>query len=200
MNLVDAATAGALGLGLAAATGFRVFVPLLILSAAGLGGFVQVADSLAWVATVPALVIFGVAAVAEVLAYFFPGVDHLLDMVATPAALVAGPLAAAAVLGDFSPVVQWSLAIIGGGVAAGAAQGTTTALRLKSAAFTGGLGNVVVATGELVGAVTVTLLALVVPLLAVGVVLALMAVAYRLSRRLLFGRSARAAPPATAAR
>jgi hypothetical protein len=37
-------------------------------------------------ATSSALTILGVAAVAEILAYYVPGVDNLLDALATPAA------------------------------------------------------------------------------------------------------------------
>jgi hypothetical protein len=62
-----------------------------------------------------------VAAIAEILAYYMPGVDNLLDTIATPAALVAGTIAAAAVVTDLPPVVKWTTAVIAGGGAAAAA-------------------------------------------------------------------------------
>jgi hypothetical protein len=41
-----------------------------------------------------------VAALAEILAYYIPIIDNLLDTLATPAALVAGTVVSAAVMTD----------------------------------------------------------------------------------------------------
>ena len=81
----------ALGVGLAAATGFRVFLPLLVAALAARSGMVPLSDGFAWLASTPALVTLGTAAVIETLAYYIPGVDHALDVLASPAALAATP-------------------------------------------------------------------------------------------------------------
>ena len=83
------------GLGLAAACGFRVFLPLAVMSIATKAGMVSPSEHLAWVGTWPAVVAFSTACVAEVAGYYVPWVDHALDAVATPAAIVAGALVAA---------------------------------------------------------------------------------------------------------
>jgi uncharacterized protein DUF4126 len=111
----DLALSIALGIGLAAATGFRMFLPMLVMSAAAYTGHVQLADSFVWLGTPSALTLLGVAALAEILAYYIPGVDNLLDALATPAAFVAGTVVAAAVVTDLPPLVKWSTAIIAGG-------------------------------------------------------------------------------------
>jgi hypothetical protein len=159
----------ALGIALAAAVGLRVFLPLFALSIAAHAGWVPIADSFAWLATLPALVMLGVATVLEIGAYYLPGVDNLLDLLATPAALAAGTVAAAAVITDLPPLLRWTTAIIAGGGAAALTQGASSLLRAKSTATTGGLGNSVVATGELGGAALLSGLALLAPLLAVFV-------------------------------
>ena len=141
----------ALGIGLAAATGFRVFLPMLVTSAAAYSGHLPLGESFAWLGTAPALAMLGVAAVVEVLAYYIPGVDNLLDTLATPAAVVAGTIVSAAVMTDVSPMLKWTTAIIAGGGVAGVTQGVTALLRAKSTVFTGGVGNPVVATAELGG-------------------------------------------------
>jgi hypothetical protein len=46
-----------------------------------------------------------VAAIVEILAYYIPGVDNLLDALATPAAFVAGTVVSAAVMTDVAPMV-----------------------------------------------------------------------------------------------
>ena len=173
----------ALGVGLSAACGLRVFIPLLGMSVASMTGWLPLADNLAWIGTTPALVAFGAAAAVEVFGYFVPWVDNALDTVATPAAMVAGTLASASVLGDASPAMQWALASISGGGVAGLVQGGTVAARGASSASTGGLGNVVVAMGEGVGSVLLSVLALVAPVAVAVVVLALLVWAVRMLLR-----------------
>src|SRR3990170_4250104 len=145
MSEFDLALSIALGVGLAAATGLRLFLPMLIASAAAYTGHLPLSENFAWLGTLPALILLGVAAVVEVLAYYIPGVDNLLDTLATPAAFVAGTIVAAAVMTDLPPMVKWAAAIIAGGGVAGVTQSVTTLLRAKSTVFTGGLGNASVA-------------------------------------------------------
>lgn len=167
----------ALGLGLAAAAGFRVFVPLLALGLASRQGLVALAPGFEWLASTPALIAFGTATVVEVLAYHVPFLDHLLDVIATPSAVVAGALASAAVLTDLPPVVKWSVAVLAGGGAAGLVQTATVLARVGSTTFTGGLGNVLFATFELFGAVGTVVLAIALPLVALGLLLLLLVAA-----------------------
>ena len=175
----------ALGIGLAAAVGLRVFLPLLILGLAGATGHIALAPAFAWLTETPALVMLAVATVLEVLAYHVPGLDNLLDTIATPVAIAAGAIAATAVMTDLPPIVRWTTAVIAGGGVAGLTQGLTTALRAKSTALTGGLGNGALATGEAGGAIVLAVLAIAAPVLAAGVVVLVIWLAVRLTRRLL---------------
>ena len=178
----------ALGLGLAAATGFRIFVPLLIAGLAARFGYLPLGDGFQWLASTPALVMLFTAAVAETLAYYIPGVDHALDLIASPATLVAGVVASAAVMTDIPQAVMWPVAIIAGGGAAGLTKGSTALLRAKSGALTGGLANPLVSTVETIGATGLAILAIVVPLLCLVAVVALLYWATRKAGRLIFGR------------
>src|SRR5512134_2585539 len=146
MSELDLALSVALGVGLAAATGLRLFLPMLVASAAAYTGHLPLSENFAWLGTLPALSLLGVAAVVEVLAYYIPGVDNLLDTLATPAAFVAGTVVAAAVMTDLPPMVKWAAAMIAGGGVAGVTQSVTALVRAKSTLFTGGLANPAVAT------------------------------------------------------
>lgn len=187
-----------IGLGLSAACGFRVFVPLLVASLAAQAGHLSLATGFEWVGTQEALYAFAAATALEVLAYYIPWLDNALDTIATPAAMIAGMLVGAAVFTDLPPLVKWSLAIIAGGGAAGMVQGTTGALRLKSTAFTGGLVNPVVSTLELLAALATSLVALVVPVVALVLVAALCVGGFWLAGRILFGRRVNSDPPTAA--
>jgi hypothetical protein len=191
-GLLEAALAVCAGIALAAAAGLRVFVPLLAASAAAYLGRLELAPGAAWLGTAPALVALGVAAGLEVGAYFVPVLDHALDAIATPLAVVAGIVVSAALFTDMPGYLRWALALIAGGGSAGLVQGATTVLRLKSGLLTGGLGNPLVALAELAGALVLALLALLAPLLALALAAGLLVAAFRIARRVAFGRSAAA--------
>lgn len=177
--MVETLLSLALGMGLAAACGFRVFVPVLAMGVAARTGHLDLSPGFDWMSTDAALVAFGAATALEIAAYYVPWVDNLLDTVATPAALVAGILVTASVVTDTSPLVRWTLAVLAGGGAAASVQAVTVAARQLTSLATLGLGNAVVATGEAVGAVAMALLALAVPVFALFLVLALLVVAAR---------------------
>jgi hypothetical protein len=187
MSNVDLAMSVVLGIGLAAASGFRLFLPLLILSGAAYTGHVSLGESFAWLGTPAAIIMFGTAAIAEAVAFYIPGVDNLLDTLATPGAVVAGTVMSAAVMTDLPPIVKWTAAVIAGGGVAGITQGITAMLRAKSTVLTGGLGNSAIATAELGGASLISLLALAAPLAALVVVVLFLSLAFRLYRRLARG-------------
>jgi Domain of unknown function (DUF4126) len=183
MSDLDLALSIALGVGLAAATGFRVFLPMLVVSAAAYTSHLPLGENFDWLGTPPALIMLSVAALVEILAYYIPGVDNLLDTLATPAAVIAGTLVTAAVITDLPPMVKWTTAIIAGGGVAGVTQGVTALLRAKSTILTGGIGNSVIATAELGGSLLLSLLALAAPLIALLVVAVFLWLAVRLIRQ-----------------
>jgi hypothetical protein len=173
----------AAGLALAAAAGFRVFVPLLVVSLAARSDWLEISPAFAWIATPQAVTVFSTATVLEIGAYYVPFLDNLLDTISTPSAVVAGTIASASVLVDLPPWLQYSIAIAGAGSTAGVVAASTTMLRLKSSALTAGFGNAVLATFELLGAFGVALVAVLVPLFALVVVVAILAFAIRGLRR-----------------
>lgn len=197
MSELDVGLSIALGIGLAAATGLRLFLPMLIMSAAAYSGHLPLSEGFAWLGTPQALVMLGVAAVLEIVAYYVPGVDNLLDTIATPAALVAGTIVSAAVLTDLPPMLKWTTAIIAGGGIAGVTQGATAAVRAKSTLLTAGFGNAALATAELGGSLLLSIVALAAPLIALLLVVLLLALVYRLYRKLT-RKAARQAPPTEA--
>jgi hypothetical protein len=157
------------GLGLAASCGFRVFVPLLVLSVAARAGVVHPGSSLEWIGSWGAITAFGVASVAEVVAYKVPWLDHFLDTLASPAAVVAGTIVAASQTGAIGadPFMQWSSAIIAGGGAAGFVQATSVSTRAASTVATGGLANPLISAMQSVLSVVVSVLSVVAPVVAV---------------------------------
>ncbi|HYQ48625.1 MAG TPA: DUF4126 domain-containing protein [Thermodesulfovibrionales bacterium] len=159
-----------LGIGLSAACGFRVFVPLLVMSIAALSGHLTLSQGFQWIGTYPAVVVFATASVLEVAAYYIPWVDNLMDSIAGPAAVVAGILAAASSIVHMDPLLKWSLAIIAGGGAAAIFHGSTALVRGASTALTGGIGNHAVATAELGMAAGLSVLAIALPLLGILVI------------------------------
>lgn len=162
-----------IGIGLSAACGFRVFVPLLMMSIAAKAGHLTLAPGFEWINTYPAMITFGAATALEIAGYYIPWVDNVLDTIAAPAAVVAGVIVMASMVSEISPFLRWSLAVIGGGGVAGIVQTATGLTRMTSTTVTAGLGNFMVSTAEAAGSFVLSLLAIVVPVLAVFIVIAI---------------------------
>ncbi len=153
-----------IGIGLSAACGFRVFLPFLIMNIAVSSGHLTLSENFKWVGEDIAFYIFLAATIFEIAGYYIPWVDNLLDTVATPAAIIAGIIISGSVMTDMDPMMKWTLAIIAGGGTSAAVQAGTVTGRTISTATTGGIGNPLVATTELVGSVLMSVLAIILPL------------------------------------
>lgn len=162
-----------MGIGLSAASGFRIFVPFLVVSIASVTGNLTLADSFSWIGTVPAVITFGVATILEIGGYFIPWVDNILDTIASPAAVIAGIILTASVILGMSPLIKWTLAIIAGGGVAATIQALTGTTRAASTVTTGGIANPVVSSAELGGSVTLAVLAIFIPAVA-GIIVILL--------------------------
>ncbi|MBP6977254.1 MAG: DUF4126 domain-containing protein [Lentimicrobiaceae bacterium] len=158
-------TAVALGVGLAASCGFRIFIPLLVASIAARTGVFPLNESFTWLASWPAIISFGTATLVEIFAYYIPFVDNLLDTITTPLAIGAGTLLVTSVLPIDQDFLKWITGLIVGGGAAATIQGGSVLTRLASSKLTAGAGNPVVATGEHAAAIGSSLLSLVAPFL-----------------------------------
>ncbi|MGZ5197915.1 MAG: DUF4126 domain-containing protein [Kaistella sp.] len=176
-----------IGIGLAAATGFRVFMPMFAVSLASYLGWIPMNESFEWLAGLPTLITTGIAMVAEVLAYYIPFIDHLLDTISVPLATVAGSVMFASQFADIGTFPQWALALIAGGGTAAAISSGFAGTRAASTATTGGLGNSVVATTETAGAGLMTFLALAAPVVAfiaaVGLIITVLVLGKKLWRK-----------------
>lgn len=89
-----------MGVGLAAATGFRVFLPMFAVSLASYMGWIPINENFHWLAGLPVLLTTGIATVVEILAYYIPFMDHLLDTLSIPLATIAGSVMFASQFGD----------------------------------------------------------------------------------------------------
>lgn len=173
-----------LGVGLAAAAGFRVFLPLLALSIASHFNVIPLGETFQWVGSIPAVIALGLASLLEIGAYYIPWVDNLLDTAAVPLATLAGTGVVAASVTDLSPMLTWGLAIIAGGGTAGVIKSATAGTRLVSTAATAGIGNPAVSTIETGTSVFLIFLAIVIPILAIIAVIGILYLAYRIFKKL----------------
>ncbi len=185
-----------LGIGLAAACGFRIFVPFLVMSAASHGGWLELNGSFEWIGSTPALIVFAAATAIEVGAYYIPWLDNALDVIATPTAVVAGVIATASVVTGMDPLLKWTVAVVAGGAVAGSVQAVTGVTRQVSLLSTAGLGNPLVSSAEVVGSVAMSVVSVFIPVLAGLLVLAIALFALRLWMRR-GARARRAAASAT---
>ena len=173
-----------LGIGLAASAGFRVFVPLFALSLASYAGLWELNENWEWMGSLTAIVITGVATLAEVFGYFIPWIDNLLDSLAIPLAALAGTAVMVSTLIGMDPVITWTLAIIAGGGTATVIKGAAAGTRLTSTVSTGGIANPAVSAVETAAATTISLVSILAPVLATLLVIVVLAFVFRIYRKL----------------
>ncbi|HEX9203561.1 MAG TPA: DUF4126 domain-containing protein [Vicinamibacteria bacterium] len=185
--LVELLPALALGVALAACAGLRAFFPLLLAGILARAGWLDLGPSFQFLASNRALVLFGVASLVEILGDKIPVVDHALDALGTPLRPAAGALLAASVLGKVSdPLIALALAAAVGAPAALVPHAAKSALRAASTTFTGGIANPILSLIEDAASLVLFVLAVLVPLVVVG----LLAVALVLISRTLRRRAA----------
>ena len=183
-----------LGLGLASATGLRTFLPLLMLGLAARFDLFGIGlnEHMSWIGSTPALAALAIAAVAEFAGDKIPVVDHALSSIGLVARPVAGAVAAGSVFAGVDPTTAAVAGIIIGAPTALAFNAAQGGARVASTATTGGLGNPILSFIEDVLAFFTVILAFLVPILVPVLLLALLWLVFRLTRR--FRRAAPAEP------
>ena len=159
-----------LGIVLAAASGIRAFLPLLLvglLARFELLNGVELGDKFVWITSNLALTTFAVASIVEILSDKVPAVDSALDVVMTFIRPATGALSVIAVLSSVNPVFAYTSGLV-------LAAGTTlpihlakTGVRLGSHAATAGTASPVVSTSEDIAVVTGITISAFLPVLAI---------------------------------
>lgn len=178
-----------MGVGLAACAGLRAFLPLLVVGIAGRLDWIPLTSRFEWLSGWPALIVFGVAVVVEVLADKVPLVDNLLDVLQGFVKPIAGTILMASVVTEMEPAHRVALALILGAGTAGAVQITKAKLRLVSSTTTAGAGNPVLSVGEDAGSLVGSILALAAPLVLIAILVASAVALVLLTRKI--GRTVR---------
>jgi len=177
----------ALGIALSACCGFRVFIPLLAGALAGHFHIFSLPADMQWLASWPAIICFGTAAIAEVAAYYIPFIDNLLDTIATPLSVAAGTVLATSFLPltDLDPLLRWGTGLLAGGSSARVIHIGAGLLRLFSSKATVGTGNAIVSTTENAAAISGSILSFIIPVIVAVVLLFLIVwIVVKLTRRL----------------
>jgi Domain of unknown function (DUF4126) len=160
-------SAVALGIALSACCGFRIFIPMLAAAIAAHNHWFNLSTDMQWLGSLPAIICFGTAALVEIVAYYFPFLDNILDAAATPLAIAAGTVIAFAIIPgqNQEPMLRWVTAFIAGGATAGTIHVGTGLLRLFSTKATIGTGNPLIATGENTAVITGSILSFIIPVI-----------------------------------
>jgi len=171
-----------LGIALAASVGFRIFVPLFVLSIASYYDIIPLNENWQWLGSTSAMIALGIATLVEIGAYLIPWLDNLLDTIAVPLAAIAGTAVMLSTMADLDPVITWSLAIIAGGGTATAIKASTSTARLTSTATTGGIANPIVSMVESGTAIMLSILSFIAPVLAIIFVIIILWLLFKVLR------------------
>ena len=184
-----------MGLGLAASTGLRTFLPLFMLALAARFAGVAINPHVQWLASNTALVALGVATVVELAADKIPIVDHGLSAIGTVTRPLAGALAAGAVFSHADPAMAAIAGLIIGVPTALTFHTAQTGTRAVSTMTTAGLANPMVSLFEDGATVALAGAAFFVPALAGAAVLVMLLIFALIGRAILRRVAARNRPP-----
>lgn len=173
-----------IGIGLAAASGFRVFLPMFAVSLASYFGWIPMNEHFIWLSGLPTLITTGIATLAEILTYYIPYIDHLLDTISVPLATIAGSVLFASQFADLGTFPTWALALIAGGGTAATISSGFAGTRAASTATTGGIGNSLVATTETAGAGIMSMLAIFAPIIAFIISVSLVTIVFVFGKKI----------------
>jgi hypothetical protein len=174
----------AMAIALASAAGLRAWLPLLAAGGLARLGVLELGAPFRFLASDQALVLFGFATAIELLGDKIPAVDHALDVIGTPLRPLAGALLAASVLGTVTdPLTSSVLGLAFGAPSALVPHVAKSVLRAASTTATAGLANPALSFIEDALAVVLLILAVLAPLVVVGLVALTLFLAARWLRR-----------------
>ncbi|MCS7053749.1 MAG: DUF4126 domain-containing protein [Ignavibacterium sp.] len=164
--MIDQFLAFFVGVGLAAAVGVRIFIPLLVVSISAFTNNLILSNYFTWMGSLPVIIILIVICVFETMAFFVPWLDNFLDAVEHPLSIITGIIITGAVIADFNPYIKWIFALIIGGAISGTINAATGLLRLKVSAESGGKNNFIFSTIEIISAIVLSLVSIFAPIFA----------------------------------
>lgn len=173
-----------IGIGLATASGFRVFLPLLFVSLASYLDWIPLQENWQWLGSIHTLIILSIAMLFETLSYYIPFVDNIMDSMAIPLSAIAGTLLFCSQYAESNDMLKWGLSLIAGGGSAATISTALSGIRVASSATTAGVGNSVLSTVENTLATIMSTLAVFLPLIAACLVIVLLFVLFRFSKKI----------------
>lgn len=153
-----------IGLGLSAASGFRLFVPFAVLSIFTISGIYNTTSTPYIFSSDLFLVIFIILSVSEVLLFYNPWIDNMLDLISTPASIFSGIILTYFVLYDTEIYLRLLISVILGGLVSLNVQLLTVKARSSTSIFSKGNGNQIVSTIENISSIFISILVLKFPL------------------------------------
>ncbi len=171
------------GLGLALPAGLNAYIPLLAVALADrYFGLLHLAAPYDMISSPAGIIVITILLFIELLADKIPLVDHVNDLinsVVRPGAGAVLVMASTGAVDSINPIV----AMILGLVIAGSVHTVKASVRPTVTATTGGVGNPIVSAAEDGIAIVLTLMALLAPILILGVLIALAIIIISLFRR-----------------
>ena len=160
-----------LAFGLAAACGFRIFIPPLTYGLLYKADLVQLAEGWYWIGNDWVIAVLALTALIEIIGNLVPWLDNLLDVIATPTAIIAGTILSAACLNEIDPGLKWMLSIMSGVLVTGGFQLTTVSVRGLSSIFTGGLINPIISFIEDLISLVISISIILFPVLGIFIII-----------------------------
>lgn len=176
-----------MGLGLSASTGYKPFLPLLIISIASQLGFIELASHSQWLSSTLFICIMIALSILEFFSAAFPFLGRIFEIVGIPITLICGYIAITSLtgtLGENNIIVKHLIGILLGGGTAAIVKAFSLIKNALSDAFSFGLSSSVNSVIDSILAIFVSIVAIVAPLLVCILLAVLLFITYKIIKRL----------------
>ena len=175
-----------LGIGLAASSGFKVFLPLFLTSFLAFLDFdlISITEDVVWLKNPIVLFVIGIFTILEISIYFIPFVDNRMDKVKVPLSFITGALVMKATFMLSSSSAGWIISFVFGGFLAMFFSYICAIVRRITTITTRGAGNFLVNIAELSVVLLLTSISILASPLAFLIIVFLIILSYMALNRL----------------
>ncbi|KRG15380.1 hypothetical protein ACA30_07090 [Virgibacillus soli] len=182
-----------MGIGLSSSTGYKPFIPLLIIGISSRLGFIELTEQSQWISSTLFICILVALSVLEVFSASIPIIGRIFEVLGIPITLVCGYITITSLAGNLVEsniiIIKHLIGILLGSGSAGLIKTLTIIKNTLSDTVTFGLSSFVNSMIDTIKAIFISIVAIVAPILVCIILVASLFITYRGIKKLMAFRN-----------
>ena len=181
-----------MGIGLSSSTGYKPFIPLLIIGISSRLGFIELTEQSQWISSTLFICILVALSVLEVFSASIPIIGRIFEVLGIPITLVCGYITITSITGNLvesNIIIKHLIGILLGSGSAGLIKTLTIIKNTLSDTVTFGLSSFLNSMIDTIKAIFISIVAIVAPILVCIILVASLFITYRGIKKLMAFRN-----------